>query len=501
MTLLKSRYIQNIVILLIFIISLPAFIKILDFSRFVIFTTNILELLLGIVEYFFVNYTILSFLTTSTILLCLIFITYRIFKRRLYLDIWFLTGFIVFLSELLPFVLLRSVKVELLMFYLVVFSILFLFILLKNTKYDFFKSFALSSLILFPLFAIFLLIGFNASAARPKKTILNGGPEHNWYDERCDRKRLLSQPEIKPVWIEDAWLYGGVATGDGRYIYFSDNGYGIVGFELMENGEYRKLPFIKYPPDFNAALYSHRLYLTPDEKYIFYYGARSAEFVFIDREKLEVAYVIPTKNGLDGFSATIDTRRNLIYGFPFIGKEVPVLSYEDGIPRLIKWIDFSQVPGWAIQGVYDEKRDILIVFTSSNISLFNANNYYPIKHIKTNGVNTRYVFDIDNEKMYFSNEFLNVITLLDLNTYDFKFIEGIPAGIRELFYIKKNNILLLSNFSTGIVYVLDLKTNLIISQIYVGQRIRGALVTNKNNFTGGIILSSSCGIFEVGLRK
>lgn len=501
MILNKSRYIQRIVVLLLLLVSLPFFIKILDFSRFVIFTTNIFELFWGIVNYFFKNYTIISIFISTASLLFIGFVSYKIIKRRLYLDIWFIFGVIIFLSELLPLVLLNSIKSELLIFYCITFLILFLFILFKNEKYDFFRSFTFSTLILFPLFAIILLIGFNASAARPRKTILNGGPEHNWYDEKCDRRRLLSQPQIKPIWIEDAWLYGGVATKDGRYIYFSDNGYGIVGFELMENGEYKRLPFIKYPPDFKAALYSHRLYLTPDEKYIFYYGARSAEFVFIDREKWEVAYVIPTKNGLDGFSATIDTKRNLIYGFPFIGKEVPVLSYENGVPRLVKWIDFSQISGWAIQGFYYENLDMIVIFTSSSIMLFNALDYNPVKSLYTGGVNTRYSVNSNSGEIYFSNEFLKTITLFDKDMQEVDYLGNVPFGIREIFYISKYNMIALSHFTKGIVYFFDLSKNEIVNQIYVGPRIRGALLTQKNEITDKIILSSSCGVVEILLSK
>ncbi len=492
-----SRKIKNLIIAIIVVACIPLLLKIADFSRFVIITTGIHELLIGIFRYYFKNHLFLSALLSILILFFLIFCIYKTAKRRLYSNYLFLSGLVVFIIEILPFELLRSVKPQLLMIYIVFFFCLFIFLTLKKRPFYFLESFFNSVLLLFPVFALFLFIGFNATASRPKKTILNGGPEHNIFDERCDRKRLLSQREIKPIWLEDAWLYGGVATKDGRYIYFLDNGYGIVGFKRMEDGSYEKLPYVKYPLDFDAALYSHRLYLTPDEKYLYYYGARSAEFVFIDRERLEVAYVIPTKKGLDGFSATMDNKRNLIYGFPFIGKEIPVLLYEDGIPRLIKWIDFSQIPGWAIQGVYIEKLDKIIISTSSYLGVYNPDDYKPISYIWAGPVLTRWAFNEEENEIYFSNEFSRGITLINLNDFKMKYIDGVPPGIREIFFDTKNRELILSQFSQGFLYVFNIKENRITKKIYAGQRPRGALLTQYNTLGDIWIFGTSCGIFSV----
>jgi len=481
------RELRILAVTILTVLFLPVLIKILDFSRFVIFTASTYQLWWGMIRYFFRHHLILSLAITilSVTLASLLF--YKITKRGLWKNILFLAGLIVFLAEVLPFVLLKSTKPELLYFYISVFIVVFLFSVLTRVPYDFLLSFSRATLILFPLFALFLFIGFNSSAARPKRTILNGGPEHNLLDERCDRKRLLSQPFIKPIWIEDAWLYGGVATRDGRYLYFSDNGYGIVGFELQENGEYKRLPFINYPKDFKAALYSHRLYLTPDERYIYYFGARSAEFVFIDRERWEVAYVIPTRNGLDGFSCTMDTKRNLIYGFPFIGKEIPVLSYENGVPRLIKWVDFSGLLTWAIDGVYYENSDNLVLYSTDSILILDAESYKLNKFFRDIGpVITRGY--VHNNLIFFANLFLDRIDIVDISSstnYSYKAI----TGIREIFYDSFSSTLFLFAFSNSeILLMIDGK---ILSRFYAGPRPRGLV-----NVDGKIYISSGCGVFE-----
>ncbi|MCX7957446.1 MAG: hypothetical protein N3B13_00170 [Deltaproteobacteria bacterium] len=480
--------IKNVFVSILVVALIPVFFKIADFSRFVIFTTNIHELLSGILKYLIKNYLILLLLSVIGILSLSVFVLYKAVKRKIYRNIWILSGVIVFLVQIFPVALLKSVKPELLAVYAMLFILLFLFLLLREREYDFLKTFFYTVLILFPLFSLFLMIGFEASAARPKRTILNGGPEHNILDERCDRKRLLSQKEIKPIWLEDAWLYGGVATKDGRYIYFADNGYGIVGFEIKDDGNFEKLPFVKYPPNFNAALYSHRLYLTPDEKYLYYYGARSAEFVFIDRERLEVAYVIPTRNGLDGFSATMDTKRNLIYGFPFIGKEVPVLSYENGLPRLIKWIDFSQVSGWAIQGTYSLLHDILYITTTSNFAGFEGATLMPLFNTKIGPTVARLFYDEKGDRFFGTNYFFNHVVVFGRSWEER--IDA-PSGSLEVFYDGEREKLYTARLSCSEIWVKDLSSGRE-KIIYTGPRPRGFLKAG-----GKILFSSGCGIHQI----
>ncbi len=483
---------KTILIIAAAVVLLPLFLKIADFTRFVVFTTRIHELFAGILKYLLKNYLIpvlVILVSAVSIAACLV---YKISKRRLYRDFWFMSGLLIFLFQIFPLALLKSVKPELLYVYLVCFVCLFIFLLLRSVPFDFLRSFSFSVIFLFPVFALFLMIGFNASAARPQKTILNGGPGHNLLDERCDRKRLLSQKEIKPVWLEDAWLYGGVATRDGRFIYFSDNGYGIVGFEIREDGTYEKLPFVRYPEGFNAALYSHRLYLTPDEKYLYYYGARSAEFVFIDREKLEVSYVIPTKNGLDGFSAAMDTKRNLIYGFPFIGKEVPVLSYENGVPRLIKWIDFSQISGWLIQGVYDEKRDYFIISTSQWLVVYNASSMGLLKYLSLGPMANR-LFMIDKDNLLLTYYHSGYFQVIDLNTFSLSTTDA-PKGKTEAGYDKTNNILMFADLVFPYLYIYS-RDKFLWKSLYTGPKTRGVVQTGKLVF-----VSSACGIVRLELK-
>jgi hypothetical protein len=494
------RELRILAVTILTVLFLPVLIKILDFSRFVIFTASTYQLWWGMIRYFFRHHFVLSLAITilSFTLAALLF--YKITKRGLWKNLLFLAGLIVFLAEVLPFVLLKSTKPELLYFYISVFIVVFLFSVLTRVPYDFLLSFSRATLILFPLFALFLFIGFNSSAARPKKTILNGGPEHNLLDERCDRKMLLSQPFIKPIWIEDAWLYGGVATRDGRYLYFSDNGYGIVGFELQENGEYKRLPFINYPKDFKAALYSHRLYLTPDERYIYYFGARSAEFVFIDRERWEVAYIIPTKNGLDGFSCTMDTKRNLIYGFPFIGKEVPVLSYENGVPRLIKWVDFSNISGWAIQGEYIWERDWLLISTSESLNVFSGDLSYGIRKIENNSFPKLLFISKDHRKAWFIYIFWrDYITELDLDSFN---ISNIPAidNLKEIVSCNSNRWIYMSEVTNPYVIVMNIDTG-IRHFIYVGPKPRGLVCIPLENGYDRLFVGSGCGALEVDLKS
>lgn len=472
----------------ILILLLPVFLKIADFSRFVILRAQIHELVYGIVRYLLNNYLIATIITVIVIISFSGYIGIKILRRRLYKEFWFLAGLIIFLFQILPMITLRTVKPELFILYLVIFAFVFVFLLLKKTSYDFLRSFSYSVTLLFPVFSLFLAIGFSSSAARPKKTILNGGPEHNLLDERCDRVKLLSQKEITPIWLEEAWLYGGVSTRDGRFIYFSDNGYGVVGFEIKEDGSYEKLPFVKYPKDFNAALYSHRLYLTPDEKYLYYYGARSAEFVFIDRERLEVAYVIPTVNGLDGFSAAMDTKRNLIYGFPFIGKEVPVISYENGIPRLVKWVDFSQVSGWAIQGFYSLTKDVLYIYTTYKFAGFDADSLIPLFNSESGPTVARFSYDGTNERFFGTNFFFGHIVILGS-----EHIERIPApvGLLEIFYDEEEKILYGARFDNSEIWVKNLTTNKE-KIFYSGPRPRGFLKVKER-----ILFSSGCGINQL----
>ena len=492
------RELRILAVTILTVLFLPVLIKTLDFSRFVIFTASTYQLWWGMIRYFFRHHLILSLAITILSVTLAVLLFYKITKRGLWKNLFFLAGLIVFLAEVLPFVLLKSTKPELLYFYISVFIVVFLFFVLTRVPYDFLLSFSRATLILFPLFALFLFIGFNASAARPQKTILDGGPEHNLLDERCDRKRLLSQPFIKPVWIEDAWLYGGVATRDGRYLYFSDNGYGVVGFELQENGEYKRLPFINYPKDFKAALYSHRLYLTPDERYIYYFGARSAEFVFIDRERWEVAYIIPTKNGLDGFSCTMDTKRNLIYGFPFIGKEVPVLSYENGVPRLIKWVDFSNIYGWAIQGEYIWERDWLLISTSDSLNVFSGDLSYGIRKIENNSFPNRLFVSKDHKKIWLIYNWRDYITEIDLDSFDIKnvyavdnLIEAVSGNLDRWIYMSEftNPYMLVMNIDTGSRH-----------SIYVGPKPRGLICVPLKNGYDRLFVGSGCGVLEIDLK-
>ncbi|MCX7945210.1 MAG: hypothetical protein N2746_11950 [Deltaproteobacteria bacterium] len=482
------RRTRTFIIIILLIAFAPIFVKIADFSRFVIFTTEIHNLIYGILIYLLKNYTLLFLSISLVIFTGVFYVCYKIIRNRLFKDLYFSLGVFVFIFQVLPIILLKSVKPELLMVYLTLFICMFCFNVFRKAPHEYLRQFFYTILMLFPIFSIFLLIGFDASSARPKKTILNGGPEHGIFDERCDRKRLLSQREIKPIWLEDAWLYGGVATKDGRYVYFSDNGYGIVGFEVKDDGTYEKLPFVKYPPNFNAALYSHRLYLTPDERYLFYYGARSAEFVFIDRGRLEVAYVIPTRNGLDGFSATIDTRRNLIYGFPFIGKEVPVLSYENGLPRLIKWVDFSQVSGWAIQGFYHEKRDTLVITTSCVYSTFDAETLQPLTYRLIGPSMARFSYDSLNNRFLSSNYFFSYITVYD----EYKIEEiSVPRYTLEIYLDIKANVLFAAQLSKSTIWMRDMSAGLE-KIIYSGPRARGFLKVNED-----ILFSSSCGVHKI----
>ncbi len=490
----KGEIIKYLAILLVFVFLLPVFIKVADLSRFVIFTTSIKDFVLGILYYYFRERFIFSLLSLIVFVCIFVFLLIKISKRKLYKNILFISGLIVLLIEVLPSVLLLVIKPFLLFYYLSIFCCLFIFLLFRNSPYDFLKNLSVSALILFPLFSLLLLIGFNSSAARPKTTILSNGPSHNWYDEVCDRKRFLSQKEVRPVWLENLWVYSGVATKDGKYFYFADNGYGIIGFRINEKDEYERLPFVKYPPDFKAALYSHRLYLTPDENYLYYYGARSAEFVFIDREKLEVSYVIPTKNGLDGFSAAMDTVRNLIYGFPFIGKKIPVLYYNSVEPILLKWLDFSGLSGWVVQGFYNEKNDSLILHTTDMFAEYSANSLKPLRSINIGPVATRSDYVEDRQLILFSNIFLNKMDILDLNSFTLTSRE-VPFGIREISYLENMDGILLFDFSGSSIFLM--RDGVIKNKIYAGPRPRGIVKLSSEKKGKRIIIGSGCGIFEL----
>lgn len=483
------------------VISIPLFLRVVDLSRFVIFTTNVLAAFKGIITFYYIKSPLFLLSVLTLIIIILVFSLYQIFKRRLGYDPVFLSGIVFIVIEILPGFMMLIVKPELMLYYVLSFLALYLFIVLKKRPYDLLKGFALTNILLFPLFALLLLVGFNSSAARPRTTILNGGPSHNWYDEVCDRKRLLSQREISPIWIEDAWLYGGVATRDGRYFYFADNGYGIIGFEVQGNGEYQRLPSVRYPPDFNAALYSHRLYLTPDERYIYYFGARSAEFVFIERERLNVASVIPTQSGLDGFSATYDTRRDLIYGFPFIGKKIPVLYYNGGNAILTRWIDFSAVDGWVIQGLYNQRRDTLMIHTTNLFVEYSADSLVPLRSILIGPVATRSDYIEGRQTILFSNIFLRKIEIVDLESLTARSYH-VPVGIRELFYTSYSDKMLLFDFSGS--RILIMQDGNIQKEIYSGPRPRGMVILPSMQTIGGrekIIIGSGCGLFEVDINQ
>jgi|GEM_PF-3176828 len=483
--------IAKIFVLIIILLSIPLFIKVADFSRYAILVARVDLLIYGIIRSLFIKNPLLFLVGSLIFLLINLWSFHSICKRKLYKDPIFYLFLIIIIVQTLPAVTLFSVDVNLFLFYVSLFIVLLLFFVLSYNPYRIFSSIAKSFLILFPVFSIILLVGFNSVVLRPKKTVLNGGPEHYLLDSRCDRNRLLSQKEIKPIWLEDAWLYDGVATKDGKYLYFVDNGYGLLGFERMEHGEYVKLPPIKYPNDFNAALYSHRLYLTPDEKYLFYYGARSAEFVFINRERMEVAYVIPTENGLDGFSAAIDTKRNLIYGFPFIGKRIPVVSYEEGVPRLIKWIDFSQIPGWAIEGVYNNKRDILIISTSMFLSIYDAMTLEPKVRIEYGSLPTRIFSSDKSDLIFLTTPYDNKVKFVNLSDGTFKEVKS-PGFLNEAEEVSQDRMVFLEFIRPYIWIYYRHKDEW--KSIYVGTKPRGIAHTGDK-----IFISSVCGVLEIDM--